>query len=88
MKETRFLLTETTFTNLCKSGYFTHRSPLYGSIDIRLTKPDMKVITKGDILEKDLGGEVVKIALQDIGLDLIREIIRRSPMYSDMYYEI
>lgn len=88
MKETRILLTETTFTNLCKSGYFTHRSESSGSIDVRITKSDMKVITSGQILEKDLGDEMVKIALQDIGLDLIREIVKRSPMYSDMYYEI
>jgi len=88
MKETRILLTEATFTNLCKSGYFVHRSQSGGSIDIRITKSDMKVITSGQILEKDLGDEIIKIALQDIGLELIREIVRRSPMYSDMYYEI
>jgi hypothetical protein len=88
MKETRILLTETTFTNLCKSGYFVHRSEMGGSIDIRITKADMKVITSGKILEKDLGDEMIKIALQDIGLELIREIVRRSPVYSDMYYEI
>lgn len=88
MSEIRILLTEATFTNLCKSGYFTHKSPQYGSVDIRLTKADMKVITSGKILTKDIGGEVFQIALQDIGFDLIREIIRRSPMYSDMYYEI
>jgi len=88
MKEIRILLNETNFTNLCKSGYFTYRSPQYGSIDIRLTKPDMKVITTGDILTKDVGGEIFQIALQDIGLELIREIIKRSPVYSDMYYEI
>lgn len=88
MKETRILLNETNFTNLCKSGYFTHRSELYGSSDIRLTKSDMKIITNGKILEKYIGDEIIKIALQDIGLELIKEIIRRSPVYSDMYYEI
>ncbi len=86
MKETRILLTELTFTNLCKSGYFTHKSS-FGSVDVRLTKSDMKIITSGQILTKDMGDEVIKIALQDIGMELIREIIRRSPVYSDMYYE-
>ena len=88
MKETRILLTEITFTNLCKSGFLTQRSPLYGTIDINITKSDMGVITKGDILTKDIGGDCFKIALQDIGLTMIREIVKRSPIYSEMYYEI
>jgi len=88
MKETRILLTETTFTNLCKSGFISQKSPMYGSIDINITKSDMGEITKGDILTKNVGGELFKIALQDIGLTLIREIIKRSPMYSEMYYTI
>ena len=88
MRETRILLTEITFTNLCKSGFLTQRSPLYGTIDINITKSDMGVITRGDILTKDIGGELFKIALQDIGLTMIREIVKRSPIYSEMYYEI
>jgi hypothetical protein len=88
MKETRILLTETTFTNLCKSGFIPQKSDMYGSIDVNITKSDMSVITKGDILTKDIGGELFKIALQDIGFTLIKEIIKRSPMYSEMYYEI
>jgi hypothetical protein len=88
MKETRILLTEITFTNLCKSGYISQKSAMYGSIDINITKADMGVITKGDILSKDIGGELFKIALQDIGLTMIREIVKRSPVYSEMYYEI
>ena len=88
MKETRILLTETTFTNLCKSGFIPQKSAMYGSIDLNITKEDMSVITKGDILSKDIGGELFKVALQDIGFTLIREIIKRSPIYSEMYHTI
>lgn len=90
--ESRILLTETTFTNLCKSGSLTHQWPKggsqYGSTNIYITKSDMKKLTSGDILEKNFDDDIVKIALQDIGLELIREIIRRSPIYSELYYEI
>jgi len=88
MRETRILLTETTFTNLCKSGFIPQKSATYGSIDINITKADMAVLTSGKILSKDIGSEPFQIALQDIGLTLIREIVKRSPIYSEMYYEI
>ena len=88
MRENRILLTEVTFTNLCKSGFLTQKSPMYGTIDISITKSDMGVITSGGILTKDIGGEIFKIALQDIGFTMIREIVKRSPIYSEMYYEI
>ena len=88
MKETRILLTEITFTNLCKSGFITQKSPMYGSIDVHITKIDMEVLTKGEILTKDVGGELFKILLQNIDIELIKEIIKRSPIFSEMYYTI
>ncbi len=93
MKEIRILLNESTFTNTCKMGFFQYRSLLVDpqSItrqDIYITKSDMLQIITGNILEKEVDGVIFKIALQDIGLDLIKEIIRRSPMYSDMTNQI
>lgn len=86
--ETRILLNETTFTNLCKSGFLTQKDPQYGTIDLHITSMDMKNLASGGIVTKDINGSLFKIALQDIGLELIKEIIRRSPVYSQMYYEI
>mgnify|MGYP000869271342 CR=1 FL=1 len=40
------------------------------------------------ILEKDADDAILKFALQDLGLDLIREIVRRSPIYSELAQEI
>jgi hypothetical protein len=50
----------------------------------------MVSLTKGEIIEKEViwDNKNFKIALQDIGSDIIREIIRRSPIYSHLYYEI
>jgi TRAP-type mannitol/chloroaromatic compound transport system substrate-binding protein len=87
MKETRILLNETTFTNLCKMGYFTHLGEL-GTQNVTITKTDIKRLSKGEIISKDFSNETIKIALQDIGFELVKEIIKRSPMFSEMYYEI
>ena len=48
----------------------------------------MKEIATGKILEKEADGELFKFALQDIGIVLIREILRRSPIYSEMANDI
>jgi len=85
-KEIRILLTEKTFTDLCKKGFLTYNS-VYRN-EIYMTKIDIKDLSTGKIITKDGDEVVVKIALQDIGLELIREIIRRSPIYSELAYEI
>lgn len=85
MIENRISLTEMTFTNLCKSGFITQRSKLYGTIDINITRVDMSILVKGDILKKNIGEEEFLLALQDIGFDNIKEIVKRSPIFSEMY---
>jgi hypothetical protein len=87
MNEYRILLNEITFTNICKSGYLSYQGK-FGKNDINITKLDLRKLSAGEIITKDYTDEVVKIALQDIGLELIKEIIKRSPIYSDMYYEM
>jgi len=82
--ETRILLTESTFTQLCKTGFFSHRSERFGKTDFYLTKQDMKDLATGKIVVKEVSDEQVKLALQDIGSELIKEIIKRSPIYSEM----
>ena len=86
--ETRILLNETTFTNLCKSGFLTQKDPQYGTTDLHITTLDMKNLATGGIVTKNITGSVFEIALQDIGFELTKEIIKRSPVYSQMYYEI
>ena len=85
--EIRILLNETSFTNLCKTGFLTHKSPS-GTRNISITSLDMKKIATGDILTKISEDDTIMIALSDIGTTLIKEIIKRSPVYSQMYYEI
>jgi len=85
--EIRILLNEPNFTQLCKTGFYTHRGE-FGKTDVYITKADMKEIATGKILTKEVDDSVIKFALSDIGLVLIREILRRSPIYSEMASDI
>jgi TRAP-type mannitol/chloroaromatic compound transport system substrate-binding protein len=87
MKETRILLNELTFTNLCKMGYFSHQSGT-GRTDISITKMDIRKLFAGDIVIKEFSDEIIKITLQDIGIETIKEIVKRSPVFSEMYYDL
>lgn len=87
MKEIRILLNETTFTNLCKAGFVNYNHPDTGRVDIPISKEEVKSMTKGDILDKKLDNHF-RIAIADFGIENIKEIIKRSPLYSQVYYEI
>ena len=86
-KEIRTVFNEVTFTNLCKSGVAKHGID-YNKTDVYFTKADMKSLIKGEIVTKHENDQVFQYILQDIGFELIKEIIRRSPIYGEMYYEL
>lgn len=81
-KEIRTVLNEVTFTNLCKMGYIRAKS------DILFNKLDIKELISGNILEKNENDAIYKFMLQDIGKDNIREILKRSPVFSELSNEI
>lgn len=87
MKEIRIALGEVDFTNVCKTGTIVYGTG-YNKLTVYITKRDMKELAAGDILEKEVEGQTFKIILSDIGLEMIKEILRRSPVFSDLYYEI
>jgi hypothetical protein len=87
-KEIRASLNEAHFTNICKHGFIKHQSTLTGTYDIRFTKSDMKKLSEGEILEKEADDATLKFSLQDLGSETIREIVKRSPIYSDLAQEI
>ena len=88
MKEIRNSLNEVMFTNICKHGFIRHQSTLSGTFDVRFSKNDMKQLCLGQIVEKDADDAILKFALQDLGLDTIKEVVKRSPIYSDLAQEI
>jgi hypothetical protein len=87
MQEIRTVLTETLFTSVCKLGYFTYGTG-YTRTDVYFNKNDIKTLASGEILSKLENGIEFKFALQDIGIDLIKGIIQRSPLFADLYYEL
>jgi hypothetical protein len=86
-KEIRTSLNEVSFTHLCKSGVISHGTG-YTKTDVYFTKVDMKNLASGEIVTKHENGQTFQYLLQDIGFELIKEIIRRSPIYGEMYYEL
>ena len=44
--------------------------------------------TEFEVLEKEADDATLKFGLQDLGSELIREIVKRSPIYSDLAQEI
>jgi hypothetical protein len=87
-KEIRASLNEAMFTNICKHGFIKHQSTLTGTYDIRFTRVDMKQLCTGELLEKEADDATLKFGLQDLGSETIREIVKRSPIYSDLAQEI
>jgi hypothetical protein len=87
-REVRIVLNEGMFTSICKHGFVKHQSTLSGTYDVRFTRIDMKHLCTGEILEKQTDDAVLKFALQDLGSELIREIVKRSPIYSELSQEI
>ncbi len=87
-REIRASLNEAMFTNICKHGFIKHQSVISGTYDVRFTRVDMKQLCTGDVLEKQTDDAILKFGLQDIGLELIREIVKRSPIYSELAQEI
>lgn len=86
-KEIRTVFNEITFTNLCKSGIAKHGID-YNKTDVYFTKEDIRKLAKGEMVSKNENDQVFLYLLQDLGIELIKEIIRRSPIYGEMYYEL
>ena len=76
------------FTGVCKEGSITYGSG-YNKAVIYISKIDMKKLATGEVVEFIVPEHpIFLVSVQDIGLEMIKEILKRSTMYSDMYYEI
>jgi len=78
-----FLLDESKFTNLVKNGYITYIDDM-GRKDIHLTKNDIKRL----ILEQTISKGDINILIYNMRIEDCKEIIKRSPLYSDLFYDI
>lgn len=83
-KEIRTLFTEDSFTNLCKIGCLKQHHQTIGTFDITFYKHDILSLCKGEIVTKDVSDLLYKFMLQDIGMENIIEIVKRSPIYYEL----
>lgn len=87
IKETKFLLTEDRFSQLCKVGFIRYQNS-EGSQDIHFYKTDILSLSKGEIVTKDLNIEFLKFMLVKLDEETIREIVKRSPIYYELSNQI
>jgi hypothetical protein len=83
-KETRIVLNEKTFTNIIKYGFVKYDSSKSGRNDITFNKLDIKSLCLGEIVEKTMDDGVVKFVLEEMDPDYVIEIVKRSPIFSEI----
>lgn len=76
MKELRILLTEKDFASLCEKGHVN-----YQKLEIPISKENFDILIEGGIVSLNHKGQLVKIALQDIGIDRIAQYVIKSQLY-------
>jgi hypothetical protein len=81
-KEINIILNEIGFTNICKQGFIIFNGS-NGRNELYLTKLDIKHILENGTFEKNIGQDSLKLYLE-VNKDTIKEIIKRSPMYSNI----
>jgi hypothetical protein len=88
MKEIRKILDEISFTNLCKLGYISVTTEM-GKSNLYFNKNDIKtLIYGGDILEKEIDDAKFLFIMDNLDIEYIKEILKRSPIYSEIVEEI
>ena len=87
IKETRFLLTEERFSQLCKVGFIRYQTNT-GNTDINFYKQDIITLSKGEVVVKDLSDESLKFMLVKLDSETIREIVKRSPIFYELSNQI
>ena len=88
IKETRFLLNEDRFSQLCKVGSIRHQSP-GGSTDVIFYKTDILALSKGEVVTKEFPDEILQFKLiEHLNNEDIREIVKRSPVFYELSNQI
>ena len=85
----KLVLNENTFTGVCKSGEIVYGSGYY-KVSLNINKQNMKSLALGEsvILESNISDERFEVVTQNITLETAKEILKRAPLYSDMYYTL
>lgn len=82
--EKRIVVTEPMLVGICKRGFIQ----VDADNQVSFTSREVAHLCQGRILDKEIVGwsenTIFKFALQDIGFDMINEILKRSPLFGDL----
>lgn len=88
IKQTRLLLNEDRFSQLCKVGSIRHTSP-GGTTDVNFYKTDILALSQGQVVTKEFPDEILQFMLIDnLNNEDIREILKRSPVFYELSNQI
>lgn len=78
-----YILNMPQFTQLCKTGFMTKQTS-EGRGDLQFYSADILDLCGGKIVEKQLYNENYKFQVVGISNEDIKEIVKRSPIYSNI----
>ena len=78
-----FILNTTQFTQLCKTGFMSKQTT-EGRGELKFYSVDMIDLCTGKVVEKVLDTEIYRFKVIGIPSDDIKEIVKRSPIYSNI----
>lgn len=84
----RILLSEAQFSQVVKMGRVFYALNESSKIEFSLTSMDVREICKGKILVKKIEDYIVEVAIIQLPKETIREILKRTPLYSSISEEI
>jgi hypothetical protein len=88
-KEIKIVLTEANFSQAVKVGRIIYILNQQGQkLELPLTSMDVRELCKGKILMRKVDEYFVQVVLATIDKEMIREILRRTPLYSSLAEEI
>ena len=86
-KEIRILLTEAQFSQVVKMGRIVYMTDT-SKVEFPLSSLDVREICNGKILTKNIDEQIFQIAIGKMDKEIIREILKRTPLYSSLAEEI
>ncbi len=87
-KEIILTLDEPSLTYIIKHGVVIHQSTLTGRHDVHFNKIDIRQLIKNRTYLREMDDAIIKYNIADyLKNDTIKEILKRSPVYSDLALE-
>ena len=87
-KEIRILLNEAQFSQVVKIGRIVYVTTNASKTEFPLSSMDVREMCNGKILIKKVDDQIFEIAIAKIDKETIKEILKRTPLYSSLAEEI